>query len=106
MSAPGQTFSATTSACLLWFDRRSDFLRLDPISGRIILFSPIHGVLIGLSPVKMNASYKKPPNVHPRNGAIMGIWGSQHSISAADGIIPRSNNFQQTTLHGRIQQNR
>ena len=51
---------------------------------------PIHGVLMGLSPnrtlvsrgyfgyilsipVKMNTSYSQPPNVHPKNGATIGI---------------------------------
>ena len=31
-------------------------------------------MLIGLSPVKMRASYKKPPNVQPMNGAIIGTY--------------------------------
>jgi hypothetical protein len=42
---------------------------------------PIHSSLIGLSPVNMRRSYKKPPNVQPKNGATI---GTLHRVSELD----------------------
>jgi hypothetical protein len=42
---------------------------------------PIHSSLIGLSPVNMSRSYKKPPNVQPKNGATI---GTLHRVSKLD----------------------
>ena len=40
--------------------------------GRTTRFRPIAGVFSGDSPVKINRSYRNPPNVPPMNGHIMG----------------------------------
>jgi hypothetical protein len=40
--------------------------------GRTMRFTPIQGVLIGESPVKISRSYRNPPKTVPMNGQIMG----------------------------------
>jgi hypothetical protein len=36
--------------------------------------SPIHGVLMGESPVNRKTSYNHPPNMQPKNGDTIGIY--------------------------------
>jgi hypothetical protein len=45
---------------------------------------------MGLSPVNSNASYRKPPNVHPKNGATIGTWECQTRtlLLVSDGTYP------------------
>jgi hypothetical protein len=45
---------------------------------------PIHSSLIGLSPVNIRRSYKKPPNVQPKNGATI---GTLYRVSKYDHLI-------------------